>query len=78
MVRKEPLTRRQTLVLLEGLYDLVLNIEQLRRDQPPEEDDEDEEALVAWYVVNIFPQNCTDHPPGQLHTMILQRKYGRA
>ncbi|KAG1728105.1 topoisomerase II-associated protein PAT1 [Suillus lakei] len=48
VVRKDPLTQRQTLVVLEGLYDLVLNIEQLRRDQPLEEDEEDEEAFVAW------------------------------
>lgn len=48
VVRKDPLTQRQTLVVLEGLYDLVLNIEQLRRDQPLEEDEEDEEAFVSW------------------------------
>lgn len=75
MAHKEPLTQRQTLVLLEGLYDLVLNIEQLRRDQPPEED---EEAFAAWYAVIIFSQNCTDDSSGQRHTMILPRKYGRA
>lgn len=48
MVRKDPLTQRQVLAALESLYDLVLNIEQLRRDQPIEED---EEAIVAWYVL---------------------------
>ncbi|KAG0705559.1 topoisomerase II-associated protein PAT1 [Suillus ampliporus] len=48
VVRKDPLTQRQTLVVLEGLYDLVLNIEQLRRDQPLEEDEEDEESYAAW------------------------------
>ncbi|KAG2354955.1 topoisomerase II-associated protein PAT1 [Suillus spraguei] len=48
VVRRDPLTQRQTLVVLEGLYDLVLNIEQLRRDQPLEEDEEDEEAFVSW------------------------------
>ncbi|KAF8840823.1 hypothetical protein BDN67DRAFT_968002 [Paxillus ammoniavirescens] len=45
VVRKEPLTQRQVLVALESLYDLVLDIEQLRRDQPFEED---EEAIVIW------------------------------
>jgi DNA topoisomerase 2-associated protein PAT1 len=48
VVRKDPLTQRQTLVVLEGLYDMVLNIEQLRRDQPLEEDEEDEEAFISW------------------------------
>lgn len=33
---------------MESLYDLVLNIEQLRRDQPLEEDTE---AVAAWYVL---------------------------
>lgn len=47
MVRRDPLTRRQVLVAIESLYDLALNVEQLRRYQPPEED---EEAIVAWCV----------------------------
>ncbi|KAH7914818.1 topoisomerase II-associated protein PAT1 [Hygrophoropsis aurantiaca] len=38
VIRKDPLTQRQILVTLESLYDLVLNVEQLRRDQPPEEE----------------------------------------
>ncbi|KAH7885857.1 topoisomerase II-associated protein PAT1 [Phlebopus sp. FC_14] len=45
VVRKEPLTHRQVLAALEALYDLVLNIEQLRREQPLEEDNE---AIAAW------------------------------
>ncbi|KAG6374836.1 topoisomerase II-associated protein PAT1 [Boletus reticuloceps] len=45
VVRKDPLTRREVLVAIESLYDLVLNIEQLRRNQPFEEDDE---AVLAW------------------------------
>lgn len=48
MVRKDPLTRRQVLAALESLYDLALNIEQLRRNQPIEED---EEAIFAWCVL---------------------------
>lgn len=47
-MRKDPLTQRQVLAALESLYDLVLNIEQLRRNQPPEED---EEAVVTWCVL---------------------------
>ncbi|KAF8141837.1 topoisomerase II-associated protein PAT1 [Boletus edulis] len=45
VVRKDPLTRREVLVAIESLYDCVLNIEQLRRNQPFEEDDE---AVAAW------------------------------
>lgn len=48
MVRKDPLTRRQVLAAIESLYDLALDIEQLRRNQPPEED---EEAVAAWCVL---------------------------
>lgn len=44
-IRKEPLTHRQTLVILESLYDIVLEVEQLRRDQPPQDE---EEAYQAW------------------------------
>jgi len=45
VVRKEPLTHRQVLVMLENLYDRVLEVEQLRRDQPPQEE---EEAHQTW------------------------------
>ncbi|KAI6013922.1 topoisomerase II-associated protein PAT1 [Pisolithus microcarpus] len=45
VVRKDPLTHRQVLVALESLYDLVLSVEQLRRDQPPEDD---LIAFTAW------------------------------
>ncbi|KAJ7672626.1 topoisomerase II-associated protein PAT1 [Mycena rosella] len=40
VVRKDPLTHRQVLTTLEALYDLVLKVEHLRREQPqPEEED---------------------------------------
>ncbi|EIW79273.1 hypothetical protein CONPUDRAFT_59162 [Coniophora puteana RWD-64-598 SS2] len=45
VIHKDPLTHRQVLVLLESLYDLVLDVEQLRRDQPPPEE---EEAHLVW------------------------------
>ena len=46
-VRKDPLTHRESLVILEQLYDLVLDIEQRRRDQPPPEEIE---AFEEWWV----------------------------
>jgi DNA topoisomerase 2-associated protein PAT1 len=48
LIRKEPLSQRQILVVLENLYDVVLKVEQLRRDQPPHED---EEAYHAWQAI---------------------------
>jgi DNA topoisomerase 2-associated protein PAT1 len=35
-------------VILENLYDLVLEVEQLRRDQPPHNE---EEAYQTWSVL---------------------------
>ncbi|KAJ7767435.1 topoisomerase II-associated protein PAT1 [Mycena maculata] len=45
VVRKDPLTRRQVLTTLEALYDLVLKVEHLRREQPPPEE---EDAFQRW------------------------------
>ena len=47
LVRKDPLTHREALVKLEQLYDLVLEVEQRRRDQPPPEEVEEFEE---WCV----------------------------
>ncbi|KAJ3550388.1 hypothetical protein NMY22_g530 [Coprinellus aureogranulatus] len=46
IVRRDPLTHRETLVILEQLYDLVLQAEQLRRDQPHAE--EEPEVFQQW------------------------------
>ncbi|KAJ7245142.1 topoisomerase II-associated protein PAT1 [Mycena haematopus] len=45
VVRKDPLTRRQVLTALEAMYDLVLKVEHLRREQPSPEE---EEASKHW------------------------------
>jgi hypothetical protein len=45
LIRAQPLTRRQVLVALERLYDAVLKVEQLRREQPPQEN---AEAFSKW------------------------------
>ena len=47
LVRREPLTHRQALVIIEQLYDLVLEVDQKRRDQPPPEE---EEEFALWYA----------------------------
>ena len=47
MVRREPLTRKEYLLILEDLYDSQLKIEQMRREQPPAED---EARVQVWYV----------------------------
>lgn len=51
LVHRDPLTHREALVILEQLYDLVLDIEQRRRDQPPE----DVEAYEEWCVLSSSP-----------------------
>ncbi len=45
VIRKDPLTHRQTLLMLEGLYDVLLKLEQMRRDQPAPTD---ENRLQDW------------------------------
>ncbi|KAG7093875.1 hypothetical protein E1B28_007514 [Marasmius oreades] len=45
LVRKDPLSRKEVLVTLEALYDLVLQLEQLKRNQAPPED---EQATAEW------------------------------
>ncbi|KAL0067146.1 DNA topoisomerase 2-associated protein pat1 [Marasmius tenuissimus] len=47
LVRKDPLTHREVLVTLETLYDLVLLLEQLKRNPAPPED---EEAIIEWEI----------------------------
>ncbi|KAI0057451.1 hypothetical protein BV25DRAFT_1812427 [Artomyces pyxidatus] len=47
IVRQDPLTSKETLAILENLYDLVLNIEQLRREQPSPDSD-DFEMVGIW------------------------------
>lgn len=44
------MTTKEVLQILEHLYDLVLDIEQLRREQQSNLDVEDIEAVDAWYV----------------------------
>ena len=48
------LTHRESLVILEQLYDLLLDIEQRRRDQPPLED---VEVLKESYVPVLLPSH---------------------
>ncbi len=49
VTRREPLAHREVLSMLEHLYDLVLQAEQLRRDQPlPDE----QEELADWCAYN--------------------------
>ncbi|KAG5650360.1 hypothetical protein H0H81_012506, partial [Sphagnurus paluster] len=48
LVRKEPLSHRQILVAVEGLYDLVLNTENIKRGEPTPEDTD--EYAAQWKV----------------------------
>jgi len=46
LVRKEPMSRRQILVAVESLYDVVLNTENIKRGEPSAEDTE--EYAAQW------------------------------
>ncbi|TDL23786.1 hypothetical protein BD410DRAFT_820717 [Rickenella mellea] len=48
VVAKDPLSHREALFILEGLFDTLLQVEQLRREQPPPEDPE---AFMKWEAV---------------------------
>ncbi|KLO11600.1 hypothetical protein SCHPADRAFT_998761 [Schizopora paradoxa] len=57
VIRKDPLTRRQTLLMLEGLYDILLKLEQMRRDQPAPTDEirlHDWEILYAEEIQKLW------------------------
>ncbi|CCM02449.1 uncharacterized protein FIBRA_04548 [Fibroporia radiculosa] len=57
LVHKDPLTHREALVIIERLYDVVLDIEQLRRDPPrPEEEREYQawEADCGFHVAQLW------------------------
>ena len=56
LVRRDPLTHREALVKLEHLYDLVLEVEQHRRDQPPPEEVEEYEI---WYVIECCSKDLS-------------------
>jgi len=48
LVHKEPLTRREVLIIVEELYNLILNVEQVKRSQPLPE--EEQERHDAWWA----------------------------
>lgn len=51
-MRREPLTNREILTIVENLYDLILGVEQVKRDQPLP--DEEQERHDEWYVLFIM------------------------
>ncbi|KAH8104013.1 topoisomerase II-associated protein [Cristinia sonorae] len=70
---RDPLSHREALVIIERVYDHILNLEHLRREQPEEGE---EEALVEWQAhhdtiiaqiwnnlqVNLPLDTSTPHP----------------
>ncbi|TFK25645.1 hypothetical protein FA15DRAFT_341353 [Coprinopsis marcescibilis] len=72
VIRQDPLTHRETLVIVERLYDLVLHVEQLRRDQPHPEDGPEETELwkqeydnsvdVIWKEMRVMVYLETSNP----------------
>ncbi|KAI0820787.1 topoisomerase II-associated protein PAT1 [Trametes gibbosa] len=85
LVRKDPLTHREALVALEQLYDLVLDLEQRRRDQPAPEDVEEYEIwseectklidqLFVKLLVSVPLETSNPHPFVSLITPIKGKK----
>ncbi|KAI0629297.1 topoisomerase II-associated protein PAT1 [Trametes polyzona] len=85
LVRKDPLTHRESLVALEQLYDLVLDLEQRRRDQPPPEEIEEFEIwtqecsklidqLFEKLMVSVPLETSNPHPFVSLITPIKGKK----
>lgn len=76
VVKRDPLTRRETLMLLEVIYDRVLRIEQLKRAMP-----EDPAIQSAWYVPGdvhtIERLSRLDGLPGARRSTLRRRPYGR-
>lgn len=56
---EDPLTTKEALKILEHLYDLVLDIEQLRREQSSL-NPEDAEAVEAWYALSRTTEGLSD------------------
>lgn len=44
-MRKDPLTHREALIILERLFDMIIEAETLKQSQPPEEEIE---AFMLW------------------------------
>ena len=64
--KRKPLTRRETLVLLERLYDLVLALEQLRRAAPSAEGEAEQARLTdqLWRELRVLePLDVSDPHP---------------
>ncbi|KAF7770553.1 hypothetical protein Agabi119p4_6527 [Agaricus bisporus var. burnettii] len=74
LVRREPLSNREILTIVENLYDLILGVEQVKRDQPlPEEEQErhdewkndyDELMDNVWHELRVLvPLDTSDPHP---------------
>ncbi|KAI8996589.1 topoisomerase II-associated protein PAT1 [Trametes punicea] len=80
LIRRDPLSHREALVKLEQLYDLVLDLEQRRRDQPnPDEVEEFEQCalidqLFEKLMVSAPLEISNPHPFVSLVTPIKGKK----
>ena len=45
VILRDPLTHREALIMLERLFDTIIEAESIKQSQPA---DEDEEAMLAW------------------------------
>ena len=58
-IPQDPLTRRESLIIVEGLYDTLLQVEQLRREQVSPED---EGKFQEWFVIGLSLLRSTNFP----------------
>ena len=45
--KKDPLTHREALVILERIFDIIMELDKLKEDQPAPDD---ELEVIHWYV----------------------------
>jgi hypothetical protein len=60
LIKQDPLDSRQVLIKLEGLYDLLLKIEQFKREQPDEAEEEAFDQWLVTFLVNHSGTSCSN------------------
>lgn len=64
------MSSREVLTIVESLYDLILSVEQVKRDQPlPEEEQEKHDNWCAFHLTTCS-STITHFRSGKMSTMI--------
>jgi len=67
------MTRREVLINLENLYETVLQVEQMRRNQPPEDEPELVEEWLAIFIMIMCLYVLKCHAGVPLSTLLLTK-----